>query len=504
MPFIPHTAEETRAMLAAIGVDGLDDLFDEIPTELRVGELEAIPAGMSEMEVSALMEQRAREDGQPLMFIGAGAYDHHIPAAVWQLAGRGEFYSAYTPYQAEASQGTLQLLYEYQSMMTALTAMDVSNASLYDGASALAEAILMAVRLNRKSSSRKVLVPRSLHPAYRKVAHNIVRNQGIELVEIPFDKEGGHTDPAALEQYSGQDITALVIPQPNFFGVLEEVDALTDWAARSNAISVGVVNPLALAILSPPGEWGEKGVGRSQHPASRDTSPSLGVDICCGEGQPLGIPLSSGGPYFGFLCCREAHVRQMPGRIIGRTLDLDGKPGFTLTLQAREQHIRRSKATSNICTNQGLMVTAATIHMALLGAEGLARAAAASHANSLTLNAKLSAIAGVEPLFSRPCFHERPFRLAAPVREVLRSLAAHNVLGGYDLGRDYPELGEALLVCATEKRTLAEMDQYADKLGRVLRARTEPTCPTRPTNPLGADFRDSPEGVRRKEAPNKF
>ena len=463
MPFIPHTEEEVRVMLAAIGAGSVEALFDEIPAELRAGELDAIPANMSEMEVSALMEQRARADGQPLMFIGAGAYDHHIPAAVWQLVGRGEFYSAYTPYQAEASQGTLQLLYEYQSMMTALTAMDVSNASLYDGASALAEAILMAVRLNRKSSSRKVLIPRSLHPAYRKVAHSIVKNQGIELVELPFDPEGGHTDPATLEGYAGQDITALVIPQPNFFGVLEEVDTLADWAARNNAISIAVVNPLALAILSPPGEWGEKG-----------------ADIACGEGQPLGIPLSSGGPYFGFMCCREAHVRQMPGRIIGRTLDLDGKPGFTLTLQAREQHIRRSKATSNICTNQGLMVTAATIYMALLGAEGLARAAAASHANNQTLNARLSAIEGVEPLFNRSCFHERPFRLAAPVREVLRSLAAHNVLGGYDLAGDYPELGDALLVCATEKRTETEMALFADKLGRVLRARTEATCPTRP------------------------
>lgn len=463
MPFIPHTEEEVRDMLAAIGAASIEDLFDEIPPALRAGTLDAIPPAMSEMEITALMEQRARADGQPLHFIGAGAYDHHIPAAVWQLVGRGEFYSAYTPYQAEASQGTLQLLYEYQSMMTALTAMDVSNASLYDGASALAEAILMAVRLNRKSSSRRVLIPRSLHPAYRKVAQSIVTNQGIELVELPFDPQGGHTDPAVLEAYAGQDITALVIPQPNFFGVLEEVDALADWAVRHNAISIAVVNPLALAILSPPGEWGGQG-----------------VDICCGEGQPLGIPLSSGGPYFGFLCCRERHVRQMPGRIIGRTLDLDGKPGFTLTLQAREQHIRRSKATSNICTNQGLMVTAATIHMALLGADGLARSAAASHANSQVLATKLSAVPGVEPLFDRPCFHERVIHLPLAVAEVLRSLAAHNVLGGYDLSGDYPELGNALLICATEKRTETEMDLFADKLGRVLRARTEPTCPTRP------------------------
>jgi glycine dehydrogenase subunit 1 len=450
-------------MLDAIGVPDLDTLFDEIPAELRCGELDAIPEGMSEMEVAALMQGRAREDGQPACFIGAGAYDHHIPAAVWQIATRGEFYSAYTPYQAEASQGTLQLLYEYQSMMTELMAMDVSNASLYDGGSALAEAVLMAVRGNRKSKSRRVLVPRSLHPAYRATARAIVKNQNIELVEIPFDAKGGHTDVRALDDYAGQDITALVIPQPNFFGVLEDVDALTDWAHANGALAIGVVNPIAMAVLEPPGAWGEKG-----------------VDVCCGEGQPLGAPLSSGGPYFGFMCCTQELVRQLPGRIIGKTVDLDGKPGYTLTLQAREQHIRRSKATSNICTNQGLLVTAATIHMSLLGAEGLARVAASCHANTHDLVSRLSAIEGVEPMFDRPVFHERVLRLPAPAGEILRSLAAHNVLGGYDLAVDYPELGDAVLVCATELRTEAEMAGYAEKLGRVIAARTQAGCPVEP------------------------
>ncbi|MEJ2591830.1 MAG: aminomethyl-transferring glycine dehydrogenase subunit GcvPA, partial [Candidatus Thiodiazotropha sp.] len=365
MPFIPHTEADIREMLAAIGVDDIDGLFDEIPAELRCGELEAIPAGLPEMEVSRLMQARAREDGQPLCFIGAGAYDHHIPAAVWQLAGRGEFYTAYTPYQAEASQGTLQLLYEFQSMMTALTGMDVSNASLYDGASALAEAVLMAVRANRKSKSNRVLVPRSLHPFYRRVVRSIVRNQGIELIEVAYEPASGRIDTAALEVHAGSDFAALVIPQPNFFGVLEPVDALSDWAHANGMLAIAVVNPLAMAILKPAGEWG-----------------TAGADICCGEGQPMGAPLSSGGPYFGFLCCRQELVRQMPGRIIGKTVDLDGKPGYALTLQAREQHIRRSKATSNICTNQGLMVTAATIHMAIMGGEGLQRMAAACHANT--------------------------------------------------------------------------------------------------------------------------
>ncbi|HEB96451.1 MAG TPA: aminomethyl-transferring glycine dehydrogenase subunit GcvPA [Sedimenticola thiotaurini] len=463
MPFIPHTEEEVREMLEAIGVQAIDDLFDEIPEELRCGGLEAVPTGMSEMEVGQLMHRRARQDGHAACFIGAGAYDHHVPAAVWQLATRGEFYTAYTPYQAEASQGTLQLLYEYQSMMTALTAMDVSNASLYDGASALAEAVLMAVRANRKSKSRRVLLPRSLHPAYRRVVHTIVHNQDIELVELPFDSSGGHTDPALLASYAGQDFAALVIPQPNFFGVLEEVDALTDWAHANGALAIAVVNPVALAVLKPPGEWGR-----------------AGVDICCGDGQPLGAPLSSGGPYFGFLCCRQSHVRQMPGRIIGRTLDLDGNTGYSLTLQAREQHIRRSKATSNICTNQGLMVTAATIHMALLGGEGLARVAGACHENTAGLVRRLCAIPGVEPLFDRPVFHERALRLPVPVKGVLRSLAAHNLLGGLDLSRDYPELGDAILVCATEKRTDEEMTAFAEKLERVIGLQGGAPCQLQP------------------------
>ncbi|MDJ0739886.1 MAG: aminomethyl-transferring glycine dehydrogenase subunit GcvPA [Gammaproteobacteria bacterium] len=454
MPFIPHTEDDVRQMLATIGVDSIDDLFDEIPADLRAGELQHVPEGMSEMEVTALMHARAREDGQPLCFIGAGAYDHHIPAAVWQITTRGEYYSAYTPYQAEASQGTLQLLYEYQSMMTALMAMEVSNASLYDGASGLAEAVLMAVRANRKSKSRRILVPRTLHPAYRKTVQAIVGNQQIELVEVPFDAATGRTDLDALAAHTGEDCAAVVIPQPNFFGVLEDVDAMTDFAHANGMLAIAVVNPLLMAVLKPPGEWGDAAAG--------------GADIACGEGQPLGAPLSSGGPYFGFMCSKQAFVRQMPGRIIGKTVDLEGKTGYALTLQAREQHIRRSKATSNICTNQGLLVTAATVHMALLGGEGLARVAAHCHANATHLVDRLTAIDGVDRLFSAPTFHEQVLRLAAPVADVLHSLAAHDVLGGYDLSDDYPELGNAVLVCATEMRGAADIDAYAQQLTRSM------------------------------------
>ena len=342
MSYIPHTPEDLREMLGAVGVQSVEELFAEIPAGLRFAGLEGVPGALSELEVTRLMQARAADDGGALCFIGAGAYDHYLPAAVWEIAGRGEFYSAYTPYQAEASQGTLQLLYEFQSMVTALTGLDTANASLYDGATALAEAVLMAARVSRKGGARRVLVPGTVHPAYRQVVRTIVRHQGIEVSELPYEAADGRVDPAALEALDPEGAFALVVPQPNFFGVLEEVDALTEWAHRHGLLVVGLVNPLALALLRPPGEWG-----------------GGGADIACGEGQPLGAPLSSGGPYFGFLSCKRALVRQMPGRIVGRTVDLDERPGYTLTLQAREQHIRRSKATSNICSNQGLMATAA-------------------------------------------------------------------------------------------------------------------------------------------------
>ena len=450
MPFIPHTEEEIQQMLDTLGVTSIDQLFDEIPAALRHDKLDSVPTRMSEMEVSRLMHERAHQDRSGLCFLGAGAYEHHIPAAVWEITTRGEFYSAYTPYQAEASQGTLQLLYEFQSMMTQLTAMDVSNASLYDGGSALAEAILMAVRANRKSKARHILMPRTVHPMYRKVVHAIVKNQGIAIEELDFNKQGGFIDPASLPE-DPSDVAALVIPQPNFFGVLEDVDALTDWAHQHNALAIACVNPTSLALLKPPGEWGQQG-----------------ADIACGEGQPLGITLSSGGPYFGFMCCKQDYVRQMPGRIIGKTTDLDGKDGFTLTLQAREQHIRRSKATSNICTNQGLMTTAATIYMSLLGPAGLETVAANSHANTMLLKEKLLGVDGIEAAFNRPEFHETVVNLTRPAKDVIDQLAEEGILAGFNLADDYPELGNALLVCATETKTEQDIDQFVEKLAQAL------------------------------------
>jgi glycine dehydrogenase subunit 1 len=453
MPFIPHTDEDVRDMLAAIGAPSIEALFDEIPANLRVRSLAELPSGLSEPDVMQLMVSRARQDGCSLCFIGAGAYEHHIPAAVWSTITRGEFYSAYTPYQAEASQGTLQSIYEYQSMMASLTGMPVSNASLYDGATAVAEACLMAVRANRRSKAARILLPRNLHPHYRAVTLATGSNQSLTFEQLAYDGAGGQCTLASLAPFEGADVTALVIQQPNFFGVLEDVDALTDWAHAQSALVIAVVNPISLALLKPPGQWGTKG-----------------ADIVVGEGQPLGCPLSCGGPYFGFMTTRMEHVRQMPGRIVGRTVDVDGRPGFTLTLQAREQHIRRAKATSNICTNQGLLMMAGTVYLSLMGAEGLERVAACSMQRCEQLVQALSGIPGVRRLFARPSFHEAVLALDRPVAPVLAALAARGIEAGYDLVDDYPELGPALLVCATETRSSADIDVYERALSEVLRS----------------------------------
>lgn len=450
MGFTPHTDRDVAEMLAAIGAADVQALFDEIPASLHAPELD-LPPALNEMATTRLLRERAARDAGLVCFAGAGAYEHHIPAAVWQITTRGEFYSAYTPYQAEASQGTLQVIYEYQSMIAALTGLEIANASLYDGASAVAEAILMAVRANKRSQSKRILLPRSLPPSYRAACRTIVGNQNLELIEIPFDPKTGAMDQAALDRYADDDLAAVVIAQPNVFGVLDEVDALTDWAHRRAAMVIAVVNPISLGLLKPPGEWGQRG-----------------ADIACGDGQPLGVPMSSGGPYFGFFACRKEHVRQLPGRLVARATDTEGKAGFVLTLQAREQHIRRSKATSNICTNQGLAVTAATIHMAMMGPEGLERVAAHSHANTQALTAALTALPGVEPVFGGPTFHEALLRLPRPVQPLLDELIDAGLLAGVDMTAHYPELGDTLLVCATETRTPDDIALFRDALAARL------------------------------------
>ena len=432
MPFIPHTQSDIDAMLQAIGETCTAALFDEIPDDMRFkGELN-LPDSLSEMGLMRLMQQRARRDEVALNFVGAGAYEHHIPAAVWDLASRGEFMTAYTPYQAEASQGTLQLIYEFQTMISRLTRMEVANASVYDGASALAEAMLMAVRANKKNKSRLILVAGNLNPRYLRACQAIVKNQGLELRSVPFSSETGCIEWPVSDL---EDAAALAIAYPNFFGGLDAVDELTTLAHEQGALVIGVVNPTAMALLKPPGSWGEQG-----------------ADIVVGDGQPLGIPLSSGGPYLGFMCCKKQIVRQMPGRIIGRTEDSDGTPGFTLTLQAREQHIRRGKATSNICTNQGLLVTAATIYMSLLGSQGLREVAVASHKGLGMLRSELAAI-GITPRFNGPCFHEQVFELPVAADAMVNALVRESIVPGLSLAFMGERFAHSLLINVTETKT---------------------------------------------------
>ena len=450
MPYIPHTQSDVEAMLEVIGVESIDDLFDEIPDGLADRGLEVLPAGLPELEMLQVMQERASMDEGNVCFVGAGCYDHHIPAAVWDITSRGEFMTAYTPYQAEASQGTLQLIYEYQSMMTQLTGMEVSNASVYDGASGLAEAILMAVRANKTNKSGKVLYAESLNPDYLSTVRTIVSSQGIELEALAIGNQG----IVATDDAGDMEPAAVVIQQPNFFGRLELVDQITDWAHSRGALVIAVVNPISLGILKPPGKWG-----------------SEGVDIACGDGQPLGVPMSSGGPSFGYICCKAKYVRQIPGRVVGRTIDLDGEVGYSLTLQAREQHIRRGKATSNICTNQGLLVTAGTIYMSLIGAKGLKETAMKSHQNCNYLRKELLRIPGVEEVYPGPVFHEFAIRLSIDPDVLVDAMADQNIVAGLAL-KKFPDLGDhhsdVLLVAVTEKRTTAEMDRYVDVFKQVL------------------------------------
>lgn len=442
MPFTPHTDADIQTMLETIGVDNIDALFGEIPDVLRFKKKLNVPTGISEIELNHLVTERTKQMKNTLNFIGAGAYEHHIPAAVWDITSRGEFLTAYTPYQAEASQGTLQLLYEFQSMISGLTGMEVSNASMYDGASALAESVLMAARIKHKYAKKRILVKGILHPHYLETLQSIVAQQNLEII--------------TEQDIVNEPLTAVIIQQPNFFGCIEEVDDITDWTHSQDALLIAVVNPISLGLLKEPGAWGN----------------AHGADIVCGEGQPLGIPLASGGPYFGFLACRQEHIRQMPGRLIGKTTDLDGKPGFSLTLQAREQHIRRSKATSNICTNQGLMTTAATIYMSLLGPHGIRQVAQQSHHNTLQLVEKLTQIAGVKRHSDLPFFHECVIDLPCPTAVILPQLLEKGISGGLELTRYFPELTHSLLVCATETKTIADIMHYAETLHQILINRT--------------------------------
>ncbi|OEZ33680.1 glycine dehydrogenase [Francisella endosymbiont of Amblyomma maculatum] len=450
MSFIPHKPEQIKKMLNTIGADSVDQLFDEIPTQLRAAKLK-IKDGINEIQLANLIRKRANKNHHNINFIGAGAYSHYIPAAIWDIVARGEFYTAYTPYQAEASQGSLQVIYEFQTMMAELTGMDASNASMYDGATALAESVLMAIRSNKKAKSQKILIAEALHPTYLNVLETITKHQGIEVDVVNLDSKLGKADIAKLADFADTNYAAVVIQSPNFLGQIADVDSFTNWAYQHNALVVAVTNPMSLAILKPPGEWGNNG-----------------ADIVCGEGQPMGVPLASGGPYFGFMTCKMLHIRQMPGRIVGRTVDLDGKEGFCLTLQAREQHIRRAKATSNICTNQGLMVTAATIYMSLLGVEGLERVASVSHENTKTLANELAKIDSVNIRFDNAFFNEVVINLPVNAEVFFAEMEKEGIDAGYFLGEYSSDLTNSIMVCATEIHTPEDINEYIAATKKVL------------------------------------
>ena len=440
MNYTPHTDQDIRTMLDTIGIESTDTLFDPVPESLRLGSLD-LPAGISEMEALGLIEElgrTARKQAPELSFVGGGAYEHFTPSVVDAMISRGEFYTAYTPYQPEVSQGTLRAIFEFQTMVCELTGMEVANASMYDGASALAEAVMMAVRINDGS---RVLLPRSLHPFYRRVVETYVRGIGLELVEIPWT-DAGTVDIELVGAELNEDTAAVVVQNPNFLGVLEPLDALGGLLQDHPSAYVASVNPISLGVIRPPGDFG--------------------ADIVVGDGQPLGLPLSYGGPYVGMFATREQHVRRMPGRVVGQTTDVDGKRGFVMTLQTREQHIRRERATSNICTNQTLCATAATVYLASLGPDGLREVGMLNWNRSHEAASALCGIDGLSLKFSGASFNEFVVETPRPAREALEALRMKGIAGGIDLGRIYPELDRCVLACVTETKTGADVARLVD------------------------------------------
>jgi glycine dehydrogenase subunit 1 len=445
--YIPNTDADRAAMLDTIGISSIDQLFADIPSAARAKELD-LPEPLSEMEAVRVMRELSAQNGdltRYACFLGAGAYRHFIPSIVGHVIGRSEFYTAYTPYQPEVSQGTLQTIYEYQSMLTELTGMDAANASMYEGASALAEAVIMSLVVTGR---HKIVMARTVHPQYRDVARTYGEGRDVRFEEVgpalvgAFD--GRLTVEAASAALDGET-AALVVQQPNFLGSVEDLRVLAEAAHAVGALLVVAINPIALALLESPG--------------------AAGADIVIGEGQPLGIPLAYGGPWLGIFATRDRYVRQMPGRIVGMTTDVDGRRGFVLTLQTREQHIRRERATSNICTNVALCALASTVYLSTLGKNGLREVASLSLQKAHYLADRVASLPGYSVANRAPFFNEVVVRCPGPVEELRASLAAQGVLAGYPLGRDYPELEDALLLCTTEVNTRDEIERLVAGLG---------------------------------------
>ena len=438
MRYIPHTAADVSEMLERVGVKNLEDLFVEVPGSVRLKRPLDLPEPVSETELLRELKKLAAKNATPSThksFLGGGAYHHFSPAAIDLLVSRSEFYTAYTPYQPEISQGTLQAIFEFQTMICQLTGMDVANASMYDGASACAEAVLMAVRLTRR---KRVLLSRALNPRYRATVATYCLYLGLELIDVAV-ADDGRTDLKDLVAKLDDTTAAVVAGYPNYFGVVEDLAVLSERAHEAGArMVVAVAEPVALGLLKPPGE--------------------LGADIVAGDGQSFGLPLAFGGPYVGFFTVRQKDLRAMPGRLVGETTDLDGQRGFVLTLSTREQHIRREKATSNICSNQGLCALVTTIFMSLLGKQGLREMAGQNLAKAAYARQQLAGVKGFSLVFDGPSFNEFVVRSVEPVADVLGRLEKNGILGGIALGDDYPELADCFLVCVTEQNQRSEID----------------------------------------------
>jgi len=448
MRHLPHTQEEIRQMLAAVKARDVEELFSNIPKALRCEPKLSLPQGLSEQELWAELNAIAMQNRTmscSASFLGGGAYRHYVPAAVSELASRSEFVTPYTPYQPEVSQGTLQAMFEYQSEICRLFAMDVSNASHYSGATAAADAALMARRVSK--GRKKILLPDNMHPEYCHVIEAVIPEEH-ETEYIP--SSSGHIDRTALTAMLSQDVAAVFVQFPNFFGIVEELSDIADSVHKVGALLVAVVpEPIALGILNPPGAWG--------------------ADIAVGEGMSLGLPVSFGGPTLGIFTVRSGLVRDMPGRVCGRTVDADGRPGYVLTLSTREQHIRRERATSNICSNQALCATTAAVYMSLLGKEGMRELAAINAAKADYAKKTLGSVKGVALPFEAATFNEFVIETEKPAEQVLNALLAKGIMGGIELGKWLPEMDRRILVCATEMNTKAEIDTYAEELNRIMK-----------------------------------
>ena len=439
-PYIPATHEDEQKMLKACNVSSIDDLFSDIPDDLKLNRDLNLDESKSELEVSEIITKMADKNIDDLTcFLGAGAYDHYIPSLIKSITSRSEFYTAYTPYQAEISQGTLQSIFEFQSMIAEITKMDIANASMYDGATAAVEACIMAVGKTRRN---KIVVPKTVHPETRQILKTYLQFKDVEVVEVDYDREYGTTDLNKLKEVVGEETACILVQNPNFFGVIEDVDEIGSIARDNKAMYVMSVNPITLSILKSPGE--------------------VGADIAVGDAQPLGNSLNFGGPYVGFLAIKSGLIRKMPGRVVGQTVDADGKRCYALTLQTREQHVRREKATSNICSNQGLNALIASIYLATMGKKGYQEVAMQNMQKSHYAYKKFDESKNFDPVFKGKFFNEFVVKSPMPVEELNEKLLENKILGGYDLGKDYEELKGCVLMCVTEKRTAKEIDNLVN------------------------------------------